>query len=248
MPPRTSPSSSPERSGPRSWRRSTTAGLGLSTFVSAGNRADVSGNATCCGTGRTSSTEVVLSPRESIDSPRKVLPHRPAGVAASDHRRTVRPHHRERCRCGARSLESRRAPAAAVDLTFNGSACDPGRHAGRDVSTVAQPGRPPAHRCRPWAPGHRSSQQLSDALGGLLAARTQRAAIGLVCVSAGDGLGAEGECRGLRGTPWTPRSTLALRSTPWSQIVRPADPASPARTLANVRPATSATWRAIPLV
>jgi hypothetical protein len=46
-------------------------GLGLSTFVSAGNRADVSAT-TCCSTGRrTTPTEVVLLYLESIGNPRK---------------------------------------------------------------------------------------------------------------------------------------------------------------------------------
>ena len=64
-------SASPARSARRSWRRSATAGSGLSTFVSAGNRADVSGNDLLQYWEEDDATEVVLLYLESIGNPRK---------------------------------------------------------------------------------------------------------------------------------------------------------------------------------
>ena len=55
----------------RSWRRSRGRGLGLSTFVSAGNRADVSGNDLLQYWEEDDATEVVLLYLESIGNPRK---------------------------------------------------------------------------------------------------------------------------------------------------------------------------------
>ena len=64
-------SASPARSARRSSRRSHNRGLGLSTFVSAGNRADVSGNDLLQYWEEDDATEVVLLYLESIGNPRK---------------------------------------------------------------------------------------------------------------------------------------------------------------------------------
>ena len=69
-------------------------GLGLSTFVSAGNRADVSGNDLLQYWEEDDATEVVLLYLESIGNPRKFSRHRPPGLPAqAGHRGEVRPHH-----------------------------------------------------------------------------------------------------------------------------------------------------------
>ena len=99
--------------GSRSWRRSHNRGLGLSTFVSAGNRADVSGNDLLQYWEEDDATEVVLLYLESIGNPRKFSPDRPPGLAAqADHRGAVRPHHPGRAD-GPRGPHDRRAAAGA---------------------------------------------------------------------------------------------------------------------------------------
>ncbi|HSR25771.1 MAG TPA: acetate--CoA ligase family protein, partial [Candidatus Eisenbacteria bacterium] len=92
-------------------------GLGLSTFVSAGNRADVSGNDLLQYWEEDDNTEVVLLYLESIGNPRKfsrvarrLARRKPVLVVKSGRSRRGAPH--------GHVVRETRAPAAAIDALF----------------------------------------------------------------------------------------------------------------------------------
>ncbi len=134
------------RSARRSSRRSTTAGLGLSTFVSAGNRADLSGNDLLQYWEEDDSTEVVLLYLESIGNPRKF-----SRVARRVSRRkpvvAVRSGRTTQGVPMGHAVRKIGAPPPAVDAMFRQAGIIQVEHARRDVR------RRPARRPPAAAPG-----------------------------------------------------------------------------------------------
>ena len=128
-------------------------GLGLSTFVSAGNRADVSGNDLLQYWEEDDATEVVLLYLESIGNPRKFsriarrVSLRKPIIAVRSGRTT------QGIPMG-HAVRQIAAPPAAVDAMFRQAGRDPGGHAGGDVRRRPAAGPPAAARA---AAGSRSS-------------------------------------------------------------------------------------------
>ena len=168
-------------------------GLGLSTFVSAGNRADVSGNDLL----QYWEEDDVHRGRAALPrvdrQPAQVLPHRPPGLAAqADRRGPLGPHHPGRAD-GPRGPQHRRAPARRST-----------RCSGRPGSSRSTPWRTcsTSPSCSPTSRCPRGRRVAvvgnSDALG--LLAADAAAAVGLV-VSRSVALGRRRDRRGLRGRP-----------------------------------------------
>ena len=133
-------------------------GLGLSTFVSAGNRADVSGNDLLQYWEEDDATEVVLLYLESIGNPRKfsriarrVSPRKPIIAVRSGRTTQGVPM--------GHAVRQIAAPPAAVDAMFRQAGDHPGGHAGGDVRRRPAAG-PPAAAAR--TPG-RDRRQLRRA-------------------------------------------------------------------------------------
>ncbi len=167
-------------------------GLGLSTFVSAGNRADVSGNdlLAVLGGGRRDRGGPAL-PRVDRQPP-QVLADRPPGLAAqADHRGPLGPDHPGRAD-GARGPADRR-PAAGRRRHVPPGRRDPGRHAGGDVRRRPA-ARPPA--AAPRTPGGDRGQ-----LRRARPAGRRRRVLGRPGREQVGGARSRGHRRGLRGRP-----------------------------------------------
>ena len=162
-------------------------GLGLSTFVSAGNRADLSGNDLLQYWEEDDSTEVVLLYLESIGNPRKFSRDRPAGLAPQAGRGgPVRADDAGRPD-GARRPQDRGA-AAGGRRDVPAGRDHPGRHPRRDVR------RRPARRPPAAAAGDAGSPWSATPTPSALLAVDAAAAEGLVVnrqVSLGPDAGAE---------------------------------------------------------
>ena len=94
-------------------------GLGISTFVSVGNKADISGNDLLQYWEEDDDTDVILMYLESLREPAQVLAHRPPRVAQeADRGGQVGAHHAPAC--APRRATPRRSPRAtsAVDALF----------------------------------------------------------------------------------------------------------------------------------
>ena len=118
-------------------------GLGLSTFVSAGNRADVSGNDLLQYWERDPATDVVLLYLESFGNPRKFarLARRVARTKPVVAVKTRPVRGRRRPALAARAVP---VPEERVQALFEKAGRDPGRHADRAVRRRAAAGVPAA--------------------------------------------------------------------------------------------------------
>ena len=117
-------------------------GLGLSTFVSAGNRADVSGNDLLQYWEEDDSTEVVLLYLESIGNPRKFSRIARRVACASRSSRSAPGGPPRASRWGTRSARSPRPAGGRRDVPAGRR--DPGRHPGGDVRRRPAAGPPAA--------------------------------------------------------------------------------------------------------
>ena len=153
-------------------RRGRSAALGVSSFVSAGNRADVSGNDLMQYWEDDPSTDAVMLYLETIGNPRKFTPGRPAAVPPqAGGRREVRPgaHARRAARSPGARVD---APAAAVDALFRACRGDPGRARSTEMFDV---GALVAHQPLPAGGAVAIVEQLRRAGGAARPTRSRRA-------------------------------------------------------------------------
>ena len=93
-------------------------GVGLSTFVSVGNKADVSSNDLLEYWEEDAATRVILLYLESFGNPRRFRAWRAASAAATDRRREGRPHARRISRAAGSHTAALAANDVAVDALF----------------------------------------------------------------------------------------------------------------------------------
>ena len=125
-------------------------GLGLSTFVSIGNKADISGNDLVAYWAQDPRTDVILLYLESFGNPRRFAsPRASGGTPQTDRRREVGTERR-----GARAAASHTGALLAasdvtVDALFRAGGRDPHGHARGDVRRRHDPGEPARTRRGP---------------------------------------------------------------------------------------------------